>query len=152
MQGAALSFREAGERFVGDPFDHLLATSQGGAARRGEHEKVPSAVHNVAISHHLSELLEPVEEPDHVAPVHDDGVADLLLRELAELIQADEHLMGAQRQPFFSERGIQPGVRRSVQLSHGVRRPPQEPPGPRYPAISNRHGRNSTSIAGRINR
>src|SRR5207244_2943185 len=107
-------------------FDHSLTAREGAPSGGSQCQQVAAAVRPIAASDDLSKLFELVQEPDHVASIHCDRVAHLLLGNLAELGKTAEDLVGAQRQALSGERLVELTRRRAGELPERVRWPAQQ--------------------------
>jgi hypothetical protein len=104
---------QVGQHVVRDAFDHSLTAREGAPTSGSQGEQVAAAVRPIAVSDDLSKLLELVQEPDHVASIHRDRVAYVLLGNLAELGKTAEDLVGAERQALPGKRLVELSRRRA---------------------------------------
>jgi hypothetical protein len=98
---------QVGQHVVRDASDHSLTAREGAPTGGRQCKQVAAAIRPIAVSDDMSKLLQLVHEPDHVASIHHDRVAHLLLGNLAELGKTAEDLVGAKRQALPCERIIE---------------------------------------------
>ena len=117
MEGPALVGRESGEHVVGHGGEDRVAPADGLLPARREGELVAAPVLAVASAFDVTATFEHIDQPDHVAAVDVDPVADLLFGEGTVLRQGDKDVVRAHRLVLVGQLGFEPCVCRAVELA-----------------------------------